>query len=94
MLLSVTHPDFVHNLDRRGALKHDPRGLCTMPGSENLRLPVVRRSREKYMKVLENAGFKFQDFDILADDRVLKDSPGLKDARSIPLGLVFRCSQK
>jgi len=90
-LLSVTHPDFIQNLERRGALKRDHRGLWTMPGAQDLRLPVVHRSREKYEKLLLESGFKDQSFDVSADERVFKEKPGLKAARSTPLGLVFRC---
>jgi SAM-dependent methyltransferase len=91
LLLSVTHPDFIRNLERRGALKRDHRGLWTMPGSQSLRLPIVRRSREKYEKLLLECGFRYQAFDVLADERVFKEKSGLKAAHSTPLGLVFRC---
>jgi SAM-dependent methyltransferase len=91
LLLSVTHPDFIHSLDRRGALKRDHQGLWTMPGSQSMRLPIVRRSRQKYQGLLTEAGFEYQSFDIVANERVFKEKPGLNVGRSTPLGLVFRC---
>lgn len=90
-LLSVTHPDFIQSLDRRGDLKRDHQGLWTMPGSQGIRLPIVQRSRQKYEITLSDAGFEYQSFDIVANERVFKEKPGLKVARSTPLGLVFRC---
>jgi SAM-dependent methyltransferase len=78
LLLSATHPDFIHSLDRRGALKRDHQGLWTMPGSQSMRLPIVRRSRQKYEELLTEAGFEYQSFDIVANERVFKEKPGLK----------------
>jgi SAM-dependent methyltransferase len=91
LLLSVTHPDFIHSLDRRGALKRDHQGLWTMPGSQSMRLPIVQRSRQKHEELLTGAGFEYQSFDIVANEQVFKEKPGLKANRSTPLGLVFRC---
>jgi SAM-dependent methyltransferase len=93
VLLTITHPDFIQNLDRRKALSRNRHGLWTMPGAQDLRLPIVRRSRQKYEDFLREAGFKFEACDILGDKRVFQDKPGLRANRTTPLGLVFRCWQ-
>jgi SAM-dependent methyltransferase len=90
-LLTVTHPGFIHNLDKRGVLRRDRMGLWTMPGANGLRLPVVRRSRQKYEQLLADAGFDFQALDVFAGERVLREKSGLVAGRTIPLALLFRC---
>jgi len=94
LLLTVTHPDFIHNLERRHALKRDRQGLWTMPGSQDLRLPIVRRTRVKYEKLLAGAGFHYLAYDLFADERVLREKPGLKAASATPIALVFRCRKQ
>jgi hypothetical protein len=62
-----------------------------MPGAHDRRLPVVRRSTEKYEELLIDAAYNYEAFESLGDERVFGDKPGLKVNRATPLGLIFRC---
>jgi ubiquinone/menaquinone biosynthesis C-methylase UbiE len=48
LLAAVIHPAFVKSLDRRGQLRPLTSSVYTMPASQGLRLPVVRRSLQSY----------------------------------------------
>jgi SAM-dependent methyltransferase len=91
-LMTVTHPDFVNSLNRRGLLRRSG-GLLTMPGAADLRLPVVRRSVETYRGILANSGFHFEEEDVYPNDKVLNAKPGLKEAGNVPLALLFTCTR-
>ncbi len=40
-VMTVLHPAFINSLDRRDVLQRPGRGMCTMPGENGIRLPVV-----------------------------------------------------
>lgn len=91
-LMTVTHPDFVNSLNRRGLLRRSG-GLLTMPGAAGLRLPVVRRSVETYRGILAESGFHFGEDSVYPNEKVLNAKPGLRQAGSVPLALVFTCTK-
>ena len=91
MIVTVLHPDFIQSLHKRGLLRRNNRGLLTMPGAESLRLPVVRRTRESYMSLLDEAGFDYEAKDLFPTPEVISQKPGLKKAGKVPLALVFKC---
>jgi len=92
-LLTVAHPAFVENLRKRDLLKRTERGILTMPGSGNLRLPVAVRSREDYRRLLTKSGFKYEEDDVFPTAEVLNAKPGLRNTGKVPLALVFRCEK-
>lgn len=90
-LITVTHPDFVNSLRKRGLLKESGKGVLTMPGAGTLRLPVVVRKVDVYRQVLEEAGFRYNEQNIYPTQEVLNAKPGLRNAGNIPLALLFHC---
>lgn len=92
LLMTVTHPDFVNSLRRRGLLKRT-RGVLTMPGGAGLRLPVVTRSAGTYRGILAESGLHFEEEDVYPSEKVLNAKPGLKRGGSVPLALVFACTK-
>jgi hypothetical protein len=62
-----------------------------MPGSRNLRLPVVLRSKKNYEKILAQSDFRFEQEDVFPDEKVLNIKSGLRQAGRVPLALVFTC---
>jgi SAM-dependent methyltransferase len=91
-LMTVTHPDFVNSLNRRGLLKRSG-GVLTMPGADGLRLPVVVRSVETYRQILADSGLHFEEEVVYPSDKVLNAKPGLKQAGKVPLALIFTCTK-
>lgn len=93
LIATVTHPELVHALNKKGALTDFGRGLFAMPSAEGLRLPVSRRSVATYQKVLEESGFTIITEDVHPDEKTLREKPGLKVSAGTPLGLLFNCQR-
>lgn len=91
LLITVTHPEFIASLDRRNLLKKNRDGLLTMPGSGQLRLPIVPRTVEAYGRILGKTGFSWKATVALATDKVIREKPGLRSMKNKPLALVFKC---
>jgi hypothetical protein len=64
-----------------------------MPGTDGLRLPVIRRSLREYLSAFEDAGFHCFTEDVFATPEVLNLKPGLKEVRDIPIALLFRADK-
>ena len=64
-----------------------------MPGSSNLRLPVVPRTKQSYRNMLLGAGFLFEEEDVFPNEKVINMKPGLRQAGKVPLALVLHCSK-
>jgi SAM-dependent methyltransferase len=92
-LISVTHPDFVASLQKRGLLKTTQDGLLTMPGSGSLRLPVVIRSLGSYRNSLEQAGFQHKEEEGYPTPEVLNRKAGLRNAWKVPVALIYTCTK-
>jgi ubiquinone/menaquinone biosynthesis C-methylase UbiE len=92
MLMTVTHPDFVASLHKRGLLKPTPQGALTMPGSGTLRLPVVNRSLASYRRGLQTAGFQYTEDEAYSTPAVLNLKAGLRNAWKVPLALIYSCA--
>jgi SAM-dependent methyltransferase len=91
LLIAVTHPDFIDNLQNRGLLKRTAGNTLTMPATGSLRLPVIIRPLEIYRNSLAEAGFQFEEEDVYPTVQVLNEKSGLRDVVRVPLALVFRC---
>ena len=91
LVATVTHPDFVAGLARRGELRCLARDVQTMPGAEGLRLPVVPRTVQDYVDAIEAAGFRVSTRDVHATDEVLAVKPGLRHAGRTPVALLLCC---
>ena len=91
LLFTATHPLFVENLHKRGQIKRNRNGLLNMPGANQLRLPIFRRKKDTYEKMLRSAEFAFEAYDLYAGWEVFASKPGLKHTGNIPLALVYRC---
>jgi SAM-dependent methyltransferase len=91
-LMTVLHPDFVNSLLTGGEIRREPDRALTMPGAGSLRLPVVIRSVETYWNALASAGFEFEVEPVYASEAVLNMRPGLRNAGSVPVALVFTCT--
>lgn len=94
LVVTVTHPDFVASLARRGQLKPQRGEVWTMPGAEGLRLPVVRRTAGAYAAYFEQAGFDCRTEDVFASPQVLRAKPGLRQAGDVPLALLLECRKR
>jgi hypothetical protein len=92
LLITVTHPDFVASLHKRGLLKPTPQGVLTMPGSGTLRLPVVNRSLASYQRGLQTAGFQYAEDEAYPTQDVLNLKAGLRHSWKVPIALIFTCT--
>lgn len=90
-VMAVIHPDFINSLQKRQLLKSTKEGILTMPGAGTLRLPVVVRSLENYRSSLQESGFHFEEEEIFRTQEVLNLKAGLRNARSVPVALVYTC---
>lgn len=94
LLMTVTHPSFINDLDQRRMLQTDERGALTMPGAGSLRLPVQVRPVEDYETLLNEVGFQFERESVFPTPQVLKAKGGLRYAKNLPLALVFKCRKQ
>lgn len=92
-LITVTHPDFIFNLQKRKLLTVSKEGILTMPGSGSLRLPVVVRTVDLYRKYLTEAGFQFEEESVSPTKGVLNVKSGLRNTGRVPIALVFKCNR-
>jgi SAM-dependent methyltransferase len=90
-LMAVTHPDFNDSLQKRGLLKPTPERTLTMPGSGNMRLPVVMRSLASYESCLQKAGFQYESEEGYPTPEVLSLQAGLRNVWKIPVSIVYAC---
>lgn len=93
LLATVTHPDFVASLAKRGVLRPAGPELALLPGAEGLPLPVARRSTQSYIALMEAASFTVEPSAVHATAEVLRAKPGLRNASGVPLALVLTCTQ-
>ncbi len=91
LLATVLHPDLVRSLKRRGELRSSGKGLVTMPGPKDLRVPVCARSADDYQTMLSWAGFRVARQDVRANAEVLSDKPGLRKAGNVPVAMILDC---
>ncbi|NHJ06288.1 MAG: class I SAM-dependent methyltransferase, partial [Candidatus Heimdallarchaeota archaeon] len=94
MIATVLHPDFILNLDKRGMLQRNQKGHLTMPGTKNLRLPVVKRKMGEYFHLLEQTNFQFEVEDVYPTKEVLNEKKGLQYASNNPIAAIFVCKKK
>ncbi len=92
LLMTVTHPDFIGNLHKRGLLKSTPQGVLTMPGAGTLRLPVVMRTVASYRRSLQEAGFQYAEDEAYPTQEVLNVKAGLRHSWKVPIALIFTCT--
>jgi len=92
LLMTVTHPDFIASLHKRGLLKRTPHGMLTMPGSGSLRLPVVDRSLASYRRGLQGGGFQYTEDEAYPTPDVLNLKAGLRHSWKAPIALIFTCT--
>jgi ubiquinone/menaquinone biosynthesis C-methylase UbiE len=93
LLATITHPGFIRRLDKEGLLRENRNGVLTFPGRNGIRLPVVRRSEEKYNQLLTDSGFEIDSTDIFATPEVQKEKPALKNIYKIPLAKMYECKK-
>ena len=91
LLITVTHPAFIASLKQRDLLKKNKRGNLTMPGSNQMRLPIVPRSLKDYERLLSKSGYPWEATDVYLTKKVLNEKPGLRHVRNVPLGLILAC---
>ncbi len=94
LLVTVTHPDFIFNLQKRNLLKLTKERVLTMPGSGSLRLPVVIRTVEQYRKYLTEVGFQYEEERVYPTKEVLNVKVGLRNTGWVPVALVFKCCKQ
>lgn len=93
LLATITHPGFIRRLDKEGLVRENRSGVLTFPGKNGIRLPVVRRSEEKYDQLLTESGFEIESTEIFATPEVQKDKPALKDISKIPVAKMYECKK-
>lgn len=91
--VAVTHPKFIQGLQERGVLRQTREGALTMPGSGNLRLPVVMRTIEQYRDGMQSAGFEYVEEEVYPTAGVLSRKAGLRNAGKVPIALVYKCKK-
>ena len=89
LIATVTHPEFVDSLAKRGLLRETGRSFFIMPGADGIPLPVVRRPLEAYTALFSEYGFALVLEEVHANEKVLRAKPGLRKAGGIPLVLVY-----
>lgn len=93
LIAAVPHPTFIHALAKQGVLTDFGRGLFAMPSAEGLKLPVSRRSVEKYEESLRAADFTYALSDVLPDAKTLHDKPAMRLPRATPLAFLLECDK-
>jgi SAM-dependent methyltransferase len=91
-VMTVTHPDFIAGLEKRGLLKPALDGGLTMPGTGTLRLPVVVRSLVNYRRGLHAAGFQYEEDEAYPSPEVIDLQAGLRNAWKVPVALIYTCT--
>jgi len=91
LIITVTHPDFIESLDRRNQLRKNKDGLLTMPGPDQIRLPIFPRRLKDYENLLTKTGFSWETTDVYITEKILSEKPGLRDVGNKPIGLVLEC---
>ncbi|MEM7334359.1 MAG: class I SAM-dependent methyltransferase [Chloroflexota bacterium] len=94
LLATITHPEFIARLDRQKLLKKNQDGILTMPGSNQMRLPIVLRNTAVYEKILTKAGFNWVATELFANEQVINEKPALKPHQHKPLAMVFECRKR
>ncbi len=92
LLMTVTHPDFIGSLHKRGLLRSTPQGVLTMPGSGTLRLPVVMRTVSSYRRSLQEAGFQYTEDEAYPTQEVINAKAGLRHSWKVPIALIYTCT--
>lgn len=93
LLITIIHPQFVASLDRRKQLKTGKNGILTMPGEDQMRLPIVPRRLNDYERLLVKAGFAWDKRDVYMTEEVLHEKPGLRSVGNKPLALILHCQR-
>jgi SAM-dependent methyltransferase len=93
LLITVTHPDFIDSLHKRGLLMRSTGNTLTMPSTGSLRLPVIVRPAEIYRTGLAQAGFEYEEEAVYPTAKVIAEKSGLRNVGTVPLALVFRCTK-
>lgn len=62
-----------------------------MPGTGDLRLPVVVRSIESYRSTLQKGGFMYEELEVYPTQHVLNLKAGLRNIGKLPLALIYGC---
>lgn len=93
LLITVTHPHFINDLQKRSQLQKTNGEKLTMPGAGSLRLPVVVRSAQAYEQILTKCRYQFEETSIFPTPQVINVKPGLRNSKNIPLALVFKCKK-
>ncbi|MFW9924032.1 MAG: class I SAM-dependent methyltransferase [Candidatus Thorarchaeota archaeon] len=94
LLATVLHPEFVANLDKRGLLKEDQHKQLTMPGANDIRLPVIRRKIGEYYYLFEETKFQFEVEEVYPTKEIISAKSGLQYAGNCPLAAIFKCIKK
>jgi SAM-dependent methyltransferase len=92
-LITITHPDFINSLQKRGLIKPTKEGILTMPASGDVRLPVVVRSLENYRKNLQESGFEYIETEVGHSAEVLNMKQGLRHSGKAPVALIYTCKK-
>lgn len=91
IIATVTHPNFVQNLDKNGKLSKLGREFRTMPAKGALRVPVVIRSEDEYNNLFKKSGFTFDNQVLYPNQKILNERTGLRFSAGLPLALVYTC---
>lgn len=91
LVSTVTHPQFVESLAKRGLVKEHPQRGLSVPGPDGIRLPVVQRTARAYAELFRKAGFRFTEEEVRTTPEVLNAKPGLRGAGNIPIAMVYVC---
>jgi hypothetical protein len=90
----MTFYDRIASLQQRDLLEKNKEGLLTMPGSGQLRLPIVPRSLQEYRKLLVKTGYSWQEIAVYATDEVINVKPGLRHMLHKPVALILECRKQ
>ena len=93
LIATITHPKFITRLDKEGLIRTNRKGVLTFPGKNGIRLPIVRRSEQKYDQLLNGVGFETESIDIFGTSEVQKEKPALKNIEKIPLAKMYQCNK-
>lgn len=91
LLITITHPEFIQNLNQQNLIKVEKHGVKTMPGQGGIRLPIVPRQMKDYQRIFAKTGYVWQATDLHLTEEVLNEKPGLRHLGKKPLGLVYEC---
>jgi len=84
MITAVLHPDFIDKQVKQGVIKSGK-----MIANKGIRVPVLKRSMDKYREIFEKANLKSVFEDVYGNTELYNEKPVLRKIKNIPIALII-----